>query len=196
MTNKVIKTKSKELVTKHDFFFETPLYELLDYKTIDEISLLFDGDVDAYSAKNTTDTTYIHEQVRSVAGCYVVTAVDAAGNESTFSNQVCNDNCPNYALPNVFTPNGDGINDTFRALDCPAFVKNVETKIYSRWEQLVFETNSEEDNNVFIDWNGENNNGTAMPAGMYFFQVKVIFNRLNPTDEVLILKGWVSLLRE
>jgi gliding motility-associated-like protein len=145
---------------------------------------------------NTTDTTYSHEQVRSVAGCYVVTAVDAAGNESTFSNQVCNDNCPNFALPNVFTPNGDGINDTFRALDCPAFVKSVETKIYSRWEQLVFETNSLDDNNVFIDWNGKNNNGTAMPSGMYFFQVKVTFNRLNPTDEVLILKGWVSLLRE
>ncbi len=145
---------------------------------------------------NTTDTTYIHEQIRSVAGCYVVTALDASGNESPFSNQVCNDNCPNYELPNVFTPNADGINDTFRALDCPAFVKNVETKIYSRWEQLVFETNSLEDNNVFIDWNGENNNGKEMPSGMYYFQVKITFNRLNPTDEVLILKGWVSLLRE
>ena len=145
---------------------------------------------------NTTDTTFIHEQVRSVAGCYVVTAIDASGNESPFSNQVCNANCPNYALPNVFTPNGDGINDTFRALDCPAFVKSVETKIYNRWEELVFETTSEEDNNIFIDWNGENNNGTAMPSGMYYYQVKVTFNRLNPTDNVLILKGWVSLLRE
>jgi len=47
-----------KIVNKHDFYFETPLYELLEYSQIPEINELFDKDVDAYSSRNNTDTTY------------------------------------------------------------------------------------------------------------------------------------------
>jgi hypothetical protein len=53
-----IKKKESIIVSKHNFYFETPLYEPLDYTSIEDPSELFNGDVDAYSAKNTTDTTY------------------------------------------------------------------------------------------------------------------------------------------
>lgn len=62
MTEK-IKENEKELktISIHDFYFETPLYELLIYSQIEEGENLFNIDVDAYSSKNHTDTTYAVE---------------------------------------------------------------------------------------------------------------------------------------
>ncbi len=46
----------KKLMSKHEFYFETPLYEWIE---IDELEKGFlQGDVDAYSATNNIDTTY------------------------------------------------------------------------------------------------------------------------------------------
>ncbi len=65
---------------------------------------------------NVRDTFYIDENLISMARCYKITALDRSGNESDLSDEVCFDNCPNYKLPNVFTPNGDGCNDEFHAM--------------------------------------------------------------------------------
>ncbi|MDX5345813.1 MAG: gliding motility-associated C-terminal domain-containing protein, partial [Hymenobacteraceae bacterium] len=62
----------------------------------------------------TSDTTFIHGNLASQAGCYKITAVDIAGNESEFSNTVCKDNCIFFLLPNIITPNGDEYNEVFR----------------------------------------------------------------------------------
>ena len=48
----------KRKLSKHDFYFETPLYEPLNYSDLEKPADLLTGDVDAYSAKNHTDTTY------------------------------------------------------------------------------------------------------------------------------------------
>ncbi len=54
MTDKVPISEKKK-ITKHDFYFEIPLYEAIKVKELDGI---FSGEVDAYSAKNGIDTTY------------------------------------------------------------------------------------------------------------------------------------------
>lgn len=51
-------TEEVKIMSKHDFYFETSLYELLEYTQIEDPSNLLTGDVDAYSAQNSTDTTY------------------------------------------------------------------------------------------------------------------------------------------
>lgn len=43
-------------MSKHDFYFETPLYEVVSISELEKNA--FGGDVDAYSAKNSTETTY------------------------------------------------------------------------------------------------------------------------------------------
>ena len=89
------------------------------------------------------DTVFIHDSLMSIAGCYTITAVDTVGNESEFSEKLCVDNCPNYELPNVFTPNNDGINDTFHPFPY-SFVKNVDIIIYDRWGLKMYSTTNPE----------------------------------------------------
>jgi len=48
----------KKIISKHDFYFETPLYDEIKYSELENISELLKGDVDAYSVKNKSETTY------------------------------------------------------------------------------------------------------------------------------------------
>lgn len=136
------------------------------------------------------DTTYLHQNLKSVAGCYRVTALDSEGNESSPSNTVCNDNCPIFALPNVITPNGDGKNDKFEPLKCPHFVETVVFKVYNRWGELVYQSTDKPN----LDWAGTNQNGSKLSAGLYYYEVIVVFSRLERNPKPLVLKGWVTIL--
>lgn len=136
------------------------------------------------------DTTFIHVNDGSIAGCYYITAVDSAqyGNESAPSNIICTDNCPSYWLPNIFTPNGDGINDWFIPFPY-MFVESVEMKIFNRWGQLVFETTDPD-----IRWNGTNMaNGEVLSEGVYYYTCLVNTIRLIGIDPVE-LNGFVHLM--
>ncbi len=135
-------------------------------------------------------------------GCYYITSIDRSGNESEPSNVVCVDNCPVYNLPNAFTPNGDGNNDTFIAFDnpfsmCPRFVTGVEIFIVNRWGVEVFTYNSLEsnENDVLIRWDGRDMNGNELPASTYFYSGKVTFDVLDPSQRTRELKGIIQIIR-
>jgi len=49
-------TQETKIMSKHDFYFETPLYEAVILVELEDDP--FYGDVDAYSAKNSSETTY------------------------------------------------------------------------------------------------------------------------------------------
>lgn len=136
------------------------------------------------------DTTYQHKPERGIAGCYAVTALDSNGNESAKSNIVCVDNCPNFTLPNAFTPNGDGQNDLFTPYSY-CFIKSIDLLVYNRWGELVFKTSDPD-----INWNGENLKGKELAAGTYFYTCKVIEQRVSgdiPSPNVL--KGYIDIIR-
>jgi len=135
-----------------------------------------------------TDTLFTHTDGSSVAGCYVVTAIDSVGNESAFSNQVCGDNCPSYTLPNVFSPNGDRVNDFFVPFPYRG-VKEIDLHVFNRWGQEVFSTND-----PAIRWNGTlGNTGEPVPDGVYFYVCTVFFKHLDGTRPE-VLKGYVHVL--
>uniref|UniRef100_UPI0035938DF9 gliding motility-associated C-terminal domain-containing protein n=1 Tax=Persicitalea sp. TaxID=3100273 RepID=UPI0035938DF9 len=106
------------------------------------------------------------------------------------SNTVCKDNCPQYALPNVFTPNNDGKNDSFTPLNCPEFLDKTEFTVFNRWGVKVFETVD-----LAINWDGRSSAGQDLPAGQYFYEAKVRFQSVQREAEPLAFKGWVQLLR-
>lgn len=141
------------------------------------------------SVTNLADTFYTHNNGNSIAGCYAVTAVDSFSNESSFSNIVCVDNCPDYTLPNVFTPNGDGNNDFFSPFPFQ-FIENIDMKIYNRWGVLVFET---ADPNIL--WDGKDKlSGTDCSPGVYYYVCHVNELRLSGIESKP-LTGFIHLIR-
>lgn len=114
------------------------------------------------------DTSFIHVQENSIAGCYFITSLDSNINESDSSNMVCIENCPEYFVPNVFTPNGDGVNDRFIPFPFK-YVKDIDLKIYNRWGQLLFETTDPK-----IQWDGKNQATSKLcEDGTYYYILKV-----------------------
>ncbi len=151
-------------------------------------------------------TEFLHANLSSFRGCYYVTAVDRSDNESDPSELVCNDNCPNYVLPNVFTPNGDGFNDVFNAFNdiddpemdlalCPRFVNKVTFTVFGRNGKVLFNYESGGENSILIGWNGRANDGTQLPSGTYYYSADIEFDVLDPELRDQVLKGWLDILR-
>lgn len=143
----------------------------------------------------TTETTYTHSGLQSFAGCYVVTATDVNGRESEFSNEVCNDNCISFILPNIITPNGDNLNDVFRP-KVRAFIRSMKFKVYNRWGVQVFDGGTvTEGEGLFINWPGVDTDGNRLTDGTYYYEVEVEFYTLDPSKARASYKGWVEIVR-
>lgn len=71
-------------------------------------------------------------------------------------------------VPNIFTPDNDGINDVFyiKAIG----VKNYDLQIFNRWGNLVFTSNSPN-----VIWDGRSD-GKLMEEGVYFYKLKASSN--------------------
>ncbi|MDB5193340.1 MAG: hypothetical protein JWQ96_2903 [Segetibacter sp.] len=83
-------------------------------------------------------------------------------------------------VPNAFSPNGDGINDTWNIPALEAY-KNHEVSVFNRYGQRLMFSND------FRHWNGEYN-GKQVPIGTYYYVIKVKETRLT-------LSGYLVLLR-
>ncbi|HEY0977750.1 MAG TPA: gliding motility-associated C-terminal domain-containing protein [Flavobacteriales bacterium] len=95
-----------------------------------------------------------------------LTATDASGCSATSTVQLPTDTLPDLTdarAPNVFTPNGDGVNDVFSPL--PENVGRCATLIVlNRWGQKVFESFG---NNV--RWDGHDPGGQVCVPGTYYY---------------------------
>jgi len=162
--------------------------DVLGYKIYKKDSLEDDYRLIA-TINNNFINSFTESDLFSIAGCYVITSIDSVGNESVFSDSVCVDNCPEYVLPNVFTPGGDGFNDLFGPFPY-RFVKSIDIKIFNRWGQVLFKTTDPD-----INWDGTNeNNNAEVPDGTYFYVCtvnEIFLEGIKPRT----LKGFVTLLR-
>ena len=144
-----------------------------------------------YTTSDLNDSAFVHPNLlQSIAGCYAVAAVDSFSNESYLTDSVCVDNCPQYQLPNTFSPDGDGINDLFNPFLGWRFIKTADVKIFNRWGNLIFETTE-----PAISWNGKiNNTGADCSDGVYFYVCEAEEIRLSG-NTIRQLKGFIHLFR-
>ena len=131
------------------------------------------------------DTVYNHFPENSLTGCYYVTAVDSFENESAPSVRLCLDECSNYILPNVFSPNGDGVNDIYIPFRT-AYVERVEMRIFNRWGLEVFFTEDPD-----INWDGKiSDTDQLVASGVYYYICDVYEYRLTGI-EAYALTGFI-----
>jgi gliding motility-associated-like protein len=88
-------------------------------------------------------------------------------------------------IPSAFSPNGDGINDVFKA-EYGENVTSFQLEIYNRWGQKIFQSK-----NISDGWDGTFN-GTLQPTGLYIWIIR--HKETNNIKENL-LKGTVTLIR-
>ena len=91
---------------------------------------------------------------------------------------------PAFYIPNAFTPNGDGLNDVFRAI-APGIKQTIYFRIYDRWGKLMFDTQ-----NITKGWDGKYG-GTLQPTAVYVWIIKGV----DINGKMIELKGTVTLIR-
>ena len=69
--------------------------------------------------------------------------------------------------PNAFTPNGDGLNDTWKIEGLFKYAK-VSVRVFNRWGAQVFQ----DIEGYKVPWDGSYN-GLALPAGTYYYQLEL-----------------------
>lgn len=84
-------------------------------------------------------------------------------------------------VPNAFSPNGDGINDTWRILYLESY-PGATIEVFNRYGQKVFESTG-----YSTEWDGYFN-GKILPIGTYYYII-------NPRNGRKTLTGSVSIIR-
>jgi len=84
---------------------------------------------------------------------------------------------------NGFTPNGDGLNDSWIIENIENFPSNTVT-IFNRWGNQLWSTNNY--NNTSNVWDGKSKNGSVLTSGTYFYVIEI-------DNGSAIKKGWVEL---
>lgn len=114
---------------------------------------------------------------------YYLTAINEEGCSSTDSVLITVFNT--IRVPTAFTPNGDGLNDLFRAI-YGENISDFRLQVYNRWGQTVFSSND-----IRKGWDGTLN-GARQPSGIFVW----IISYADPvTGEKKSLKGTVMLIR-
>lgn len=140
----------------------------------------------AYTLSNPQSATTLATPTDTLA-TYLVTATDSVGCQATDSVTIhCIEvNCGegNVFIPNAFTPNEDGVNDKlcFRG----DYVTEFHLALYSRWGELIWETNS-----IHDCWDGRYKDNWCLP-GVYVYTC-TIRCEANLTNT---FKGDITLIR-
>ena len=125
-----------------------------------------------------------------VVGCFAMAAIDTAGNLSAMSEETCFDvdDCLSYELPNVFTPNDDGVNDKLVPIKNEN-IHSVDFVLYNRWGTVVYKTTDPN-----INWDGiDCHTGRKSSDGVYFYVCELKVPTLTGEKKIQ-LQGSVTLI--
>ena len=122
---------------------------------------------------------YRHEYLDRPVGTYFIEVRDRFGCVEQYTVEV--GYTSDLYIPNIFTPNDDGQNDTFYLLNLENYGENsgVRMKITNRWGNVIYQS----DNYTNVDaWDGGD-----YPDGVYFYHL-ILPGNVEHT-------GWVEIWR-
>ncbi|MES2377958.1 MAG: gliding motility-associated C-terminal domain-containing protein [Bacteroidota bacterium] len=111
-----------------------------------------------YQWNGQTGTSYFST---SQLGKLTLTVTDSNGCTATQTINITS-RCDDIHLPNAFTPNGDGINDTWIIAGLQGDLTTT-VKIFNRYGENVFQSTG-----YAVSWNGTLD-GKKLPAGVYYY---------------------------
>ena len=141
-----------------------PLTLVLENNTINEITAVAAGGSEEYTFyfddKNNGDdnTNFIYK-----TGTYIVRVVDANGCEAIASIEM---EFIDIEIPNFFTPDGDGENDTWKPINLEGF-PNILIIIFDRYGREVYRMRQNDKG-----WDGIYHN-SELPTGDYWYIIKL-----------------------
>lgn len=90
-------------------------------------------------------------------------------------------------FPNAFTPNNDGLNESFMGVGFLSGIRQYELAVWNRWGEEIFSSDD-----PLQGWNGRRQNtGDLLQEGVYVYTVKYTDPRGNKKSD----KGTVTLIR-
>lgn len=124
-------------------------------------------------------------------GVYTIEVTDVDGCTATASVAVTVLRRVDVYVPNVFSPNGDGINDLLVVFAKENQIAQVESfKVFTRWGESVYEAANFQPNDATAGWDGTHR-GKKLDVGVYaWFAVLELVN-----GEQVVVEGDVTLLR-
>lgn len=121
-----------------------------------------------------------------VNGKYTVEVIDANGCSESATVQILYNNCCTPFIPNAFSPNGDGHNESFK-VEFKGDMELKEMYVYNRYGQRIFSSS-----NIGKSWDGTFND-MPVDAGTYFYYVRILCG--NVLQKEIIFKGDVAVVR-
>lgn len=124
-------------------------------------------------------------------GTYTIRLVYGAGTHCAdtagHTHYIDGDSSQEVIIPNVFTPNGDGLNDCFRVTGVSEKCDEFRIIVYNRWGLEVYR-----DTNGQNCWNGKDQHGSDLPQGVYYYIMLI-----NKRDGYKLNdRGTITLIRE
>ncbi len=113
-------------------------------------------------------------------GSFTYLVNNASVEQVAFTYEICPENCPEnctqatakitilldrFIVPDAFSPNGDGVNDSWVIPDISDYEDN-RVVVINRWGSILFETE-----NYNNDWQGTNKSGKPLPEGTYYYLI-------------------------
>ncbi|WP_028522860.1 T9SS C-terminal target domain-containing protein [Runella limosa] len=137
-----------------------------------DLAYLWDSGETTRSIQAQPDGIY-RVKVTNQFGCILTRTITVSG--------PCN---PRFYVPDIFTPNGDGVNDTFKAIMVGGEI--VSLTVYNRWGHPVY---FEQSNNP--QWNGTFKDAAA-PNGSYVYLLQY---KIQNSESITEFRGAILLER-
>ncbi|GAB4221038.1 MAG: hypothetical protein Kow00102_13100 [Spirochaetota bacterium] len=146
--------------------------------------------VDSTPFSNAFNTSYTFDS----SGVYTITLI-AFNNlpqcADTFSFQIIVYDSLIFQIPNVFTPNNDGINDLFTVKTEGA--KSIKCTFVNRWGNIIYEykTDIQTSPAVITLWDGHTPAGEKISDGVYYYIIELT----DMNEEIKKINGFVHIFR-